>query len=135
MKIDPRIQKFVDEMTEAEREMKKLAAQIAEHRLNFNQMYITPLSPGPYERLLPEIEWSLTVRRPDIAVRLINLCEAHEDAAASVMMMTARVSMEAHQETVKAQEEGYPPEYLNESEESPVLRMKVEDGELKPEEP
>lgn len=133
MKIDPRIQKFVDEMTEAEREMKKLAAQIAEHRLDFNQMYITALSPGPYERMLPEIKWALTVRRPDIAVRLINLCEAHEEASASMNMMMVRVSMEAHQETVKAQDAGFPPEYLDESEEAPVLRMKVQDGELKPE--
>ena len=36
MNVDPRIQKFVDEMAEAEREMKMLAAQIADHRLTFS---------------------------------------------------------------------------------------------------
>lgn len=133
MMNDPRIEKFRVEMMEAEREMKKLAAQIADHRLDFNRIYIASLSPGPYERLLPEIKWALLVRRPDIAVRLINLCEAYEEAAASVNMMMDRIMDEAHQRSVRAQEEGFPPEYLDDDTPPPVVRMKVEGGELKPE--
>ena len=135
MMDDPRIQKFRDEMIAAEREMKKLAAQINEHRLDFSVLRIAAVSPGPYELLLPEIKWALTVRRPDIAIRLINLCEAHEEAAASMNMMVHRILAEAHHKSVRAQEEGFPPEYLDEDGESPVVRMKVEDGELKPDEP
>lgn len=130
MKTDPRIQRFWDEVSAIEREMKQLTAQIAAERLDFTKLYMASLSPGPYERLLPEIKWAITVRRPDIAIRLINLCEAHEEASASVTMMTARVEMEAHQETVKAQEAGFPPEYLDEEDGAPPVRMSPEEAKF-----
>lgn len=134
MKVDPRIQKFVDEMAEAEREMKMLAAQIADHRLTFSAVEAYPVMPV-YERIIPEVSWALRVSRPDIAVRFIELCETYLEACASLAMTQYRVQAEAHHEAVRARENGDPPGYLGEEPEVPVVRMKVEGGELKPDRP
>ena len=132
MKIDPRIQKFVDEMAEAECEMKMLAAQIADHRLTLNVVEAYHVM-TVYEKILPEVNWALRVSRPDIAVRLIGLCETYLEAGASLAMTKYRVQAEAHHESVRARENGDLPDYLEEATEPPVVRMKVADGELKPE--
>lgn len=133
MKIDPRIQKFVDEMAEAECEMKMLAAQIADHRLTLRvveKYHVMTV----YEKILPEVSWALRVSRPDIAVRLIGLCETYLEAGASLAMTKYRVQVEAHHESVRARENGDLPDYLKEATEPPVVRMKVAEGELKPDE-
>ena len=131
MKIDPRIQKFVDEMAEAEREMKMLAAQIANHRLTLSivEAYHTMTV---YEKILPEVSWALRVGRPDIAIRLIGLCETYLEAGASLKMTKYRVQAESHYEAVRAREDGDLPDYLGDSGETPVVRMKVVDTELCP---
>ena len=131
MRIDPRIQKFVDEMAEAECEMKMLAAQIADHRLTLNVVEAHHVM-TVYEMILPEVSWALRVSRPDIAIRLIGLCETYLEAGASLAMTKYRVQAEAHHESVRAREDGDLPEYLGAGEESPVVRMKVVDTELCP---
>lgn len=133
MRTDPRIQKFVDEMAEAECEMKMLAAQIADHRLTLNVVEAYHVM-TVYEKILPEVSWALRVSRPDIAIRLIGLCETYLEAGASLAMTKYRVQAEAHHEAVRARENGDLPDYLEETTEPPVVRMKVADGELKPEE-
>ena len=134
MKIDPRIQKFVDEMAEAECEIKMLAAQIADHRLTLHAADRARMT-AVYEKILPEVTWALRVSRPDIAVRLIGLCETYLEAGASLSMTKYRVQAEAHHEAVRAQENGDLPDYLDAEDAPPVVRMKVADGVLKPEEP
>ena len=131
MKIDPRIQKFVDEMAEAERDMKMLAAQIADHRLTlsvaepYHAMTV-------YDKILPEVSWALRVSRPDIAIRLVGLCETYLEAGASLAMTKYRVPAESHYEAVRAREDGDLPDYLGSGEETPVVRMKVVGADLCP---
>ena len=129
MKTDPRVQKFYDEAAAAKKELRRLAVEIAAHRIEAGGMPVFPVQRVAMgSTVKEEVAWALDNGRTDLVVRIVELVDQYDDSMGTAAMMQIRVDAEAHSDRVKAQEDGYPPQYLDEEDEAPAVRLSPEEA-------
>ena len=122
MYVDPRAQKYYDEAALARAQLRRLAVDIAGRRFDSGTCSMHAL-------MLPEMKWAMENGRTDIAALIIELVDQYNNSSCSAAMMLARLSAEAHTESVRQLEDGDPPDYLKDREEEPpVLRLSREEA-------
>ena len=135
MKVDPRVQKFYDEAVAAKKELRRLASDIAAHRIELVDVPTFPTGKMAINSvIIPDVSWALENGRTDLAVRLIELADQYNNSMGTAAMMQLRVNAELHQKAVEAMSSGDLPEYLDVDEgEVSVIRMAPgESGDLTP---
>ena len=135
MKPDPRVQKFYDEASAAKKELRRIASDIAAHRIDLADYPVFPTGKvSVNSTIIPDVAWALENGRTDLAVRMIELADQYNNSMGTAAMMQVRVNAEMHHKAVEAMATGDLPEYLDsESEEVPVIRMAAgEGGDLAP---
>ena len=130
MSFDPRVQKFYDEAAAAKKELRRLAIEIAAHRIDYADSAANVRQAGAIaSAVVQEMTWALENGRTDLAARLIELIDQYNNSTGTAIMMQARVNAELHQKAVQAREEGDEPEYLDEDEEADVIRLSPEQAQ------
>jgi len=115
MTTDPRVQRFHAEADAAKKELRRLAMEIAGHRVDMAEALRIPGSRIPMNSdVLPDIIWSVENGRTDIAARIIELLELFHGSLGSAKMMWERIEIEEHERAVRSMETGDLPEYLEE---------------------
>lgn len=117
MSVDPRVQKFYDEAVAAKKELRRLASEIASHRIELADLPVFPTGKVALNSIIiPDVAWSLENGRTDLAVRLIELADQYNNSMGTAAMMQLRVDREEHE--IRFREslgEGAGPEYLDEA--------------------
>lgn len=135
MKTDPRVQKFYDEALAAKKELKRLASDIASHRIELADLPVFPTGKVSINStIIPDVAWALENGRTDLAARMIELADQYNNSMGTAAMMQIRVNAELHQKAVQAMANGDLPPYLDADDgEVSVIRMAPgEGGELTP---
>jgi hypothetical protein len=88
MSVDPRVQKFYDEAVAAKKELRRLAGEIAAHRIELADLPVFPTGKVSLNGIIiPDVAWSLENGRTDLAVRLIELADQYNNSMGTAAMM------------------------------------------------
>lgn len=131
MTNDPRVERFYDEARAAKKELRRIAMDIAAHRIEHADAPVFPTGRIHLgESVVPDVTWALMNGRTDLAVRIIELVDQYNNSMGTAVMMAARVDAERHQKAVQAHDEGDVPDYLDdEADDADVIRMSPEEAQ------
>lgn len=130
MSVDPRVQKFYDEAVAAKKELRRLASEIASHRVELADLPVFPTGKVSLNSIIiPDVAWSLENGRTDLAVRLIELADQYNNSMGTAAMMQLRVEREEHELRFReSMGEGAGPEYLDEESDAEPIRLSGEEA-------
>lgn len=131
MSGDPRVERFYDEARAAKKELRRIAMDIAAHRIDHADLPVFATGRMPLaSSVVPDVTWALENGRTDLAVRIIELVDQYDNSMGTAAMMAARVDAERHQKAVQAHDAGDVPDYLDEDDDEPdVIRMSPEEAQ------
>lgn len=131
MSHDPRVERFYDEARAAKKELRRIAIDIAAHRIEHSDLPSFPTSRQSISSaVIPDVTWALENGRTDLAARLIELIDQYNNSMGTAAMMAVRIEAELHMKAVQAREEGDVPDYLDDESDDPVvIRLSPEDAQ------
>lgn len=117
MTTDPRVQKYYDEALAAKKELRRLAVEIAAHRIDMADMPTFPANRiHMTSTVIADVTWALENGRTDLAVRIIEQVDQYDNSMSTAMMMQARVDSEHQERTFRESLGDEIPGYLDEDE-------------------
>lgn len=130
MSVDPRVQKFYDEAMAAKKELRRLAVEIAAHRIDMADMPTFPTNRIPMtSTVIAEVTWALEHGRTDLVARIIEQVDQYDNSMSTALMMQARVDSEQQERRFReSMGEGAGPEYLDEESDGEPIRLSGEEA-------